>query len=87
MAVKSLWDTGADVTLIEGGLANQLMIQGAGQEVLRNPVKFRGIGSGEPVSKRMLVTDLVFSDGKPRTLKAYIVPTCPHERNRLTLVS
>jgi hypothetical protein len=70
---------GADVSLVDGGVANALLISGARDEKLRFPVKFKGVGKGELVATRRLVTTLQFPlDDKVRELKAYIVRECPH---------
>jgi hypothetical protein len=76
---NSLWDTGADVTLVDGGVANELLIAGAKEERLKFPVKFNGIGKGQLVSTRRLITTLKFpNDHKERELRAYVVRECPH---------
>ena len=74
----TLWDSGAEITLIQEDLVDRLVESGAVRYKLYDPINIRGIGNGCMQATEGLDADVIFNDGKPRRIHMVIVPYSPY---------
>lgn len=76
---QSLWDSGADLTLMLDTLVDKLVKLGARKQQLAHHVRITGVGDGEVIATHQVICTVRFADGKSRVLVGLVVPNCPWE--------
>ena len=73
LQVKSLWDTGATLCLVDRLMSHRLVLRGVIQNDLMRPVVIDGIGQGRLNGQSSITATIRFNDGKTRKLQAVVV--------------
>ncbi len=73
LQVKSLWDTGATLCLVDRLMSHRLVLRGAIQNDLVRPVVIDGVRNGRLNGQSSITATIRFNDGKTRKLQAVVV--------------
>ncbi len=73
LQVRSLWDTGATLCLVDRLMSHRLVLRGAIQKDLVRPVVIDGVGEGCLHGQSSITVTIRFNDGKARQLQAVVV--------------